>query len=44
MYFVLSCIPHTQSPKAVKMEKQENRVIHNHNVQQLCAVIREERA
>ena len=33
-----------QAPQAVKMEKQENREIRDHKVQQLCAMIREERA
>ena len=33
-----------QAPQAVKMEKQENRDIQDHDVKQLCAVIREERA
>ena len=33
-----------QAPQAVKMEKQENREIRDSKVQQLCAMIREERA
>ena len=33
-----------QAPQAVKVEKQENREIRDHKVQQLCAMIREERA
>ena len=33
-----------QAPRAVKMEKQENREIRDRKVQQLCAAIRKERA
>ena len=33
-----------QAPPIIKIQQQENRAISNHDVEQLCALIREERA